>query len=108
MAGADLRIGFEASWAQTVEICSVTLPKNVAWRSPLPVSDSRIMWTYVSGFVVVARSATDWRPSRSKSSPRPCQITRGSWIVLSVLGNAAVMTPVASEAMIGMSRSMVA
>lgn len=39
------------------------------------------MWTCVLGFVELARLATSWRPSRWKSSPRPCQIMRGGWKV---------------------------
>lgn len=77
-----LRIGSAASCSQTRAICSVTLPKKVADRSPLPSLASRMRCTYVPGLVDSASLATSASPSRSKSSPRPCQITRGSWIPL--------------------------
>ena len=65
MAGAFWRILSDDSWAQTVSSCSVTFPKNVACLSAEPVSARRIMWTYVSGLICLAREATSFRPSRS-------------------------------------------
>lgn len=99
MAGALRRIGSEAICSHTSSICCVTLPRNVALRSPLPSSARRIRCTYVPGFVDSAREATEVRPSRSKSSPSPCQITRGSWVWLLVCwGRATERALVASVA----------
>lgn len=39
MAGAVERMGSWRSWEQTEAICSVRLPRKVAWRSPALVGE---------------------------------------------------------------------
>lgn len=75
-------MGCAESWSQTSASCVVRLPRKEAWRSCEGEGERWIRWTCVPGFVVLARLVRWWRFLLEVSSPRPCQIIRGSWIGL--------------------------